>query len=132
MNHSLAKIDPTMLALMHGSLQKDGQLQPFAREILLTECHVSGTVHKELRGIEPSLAAGTMLALQREPANAHDSLAIRVYDAAGRPLGYIPRITNAPLARLMDAGKSLVARLEAKAWHGDWLKIDIGVYLRDF
>jgi len=24
------------------------------------------------------------------------------------------------------------ARLEAKAWHGDWLKIDIGVYLRDF
>jgi hypothetical protein len=32
----------------------------------------------------------------------------------------------------MDAGKQLFARLEAKAWHGDWLKIDIGVYLRDF
>ena len=36
------------------------------------------------------------------------------------------------IARLMDAGKQLFARLEAKAWHGDWLKIDIGVYLRDF
>jgi hypothetical protein len=72
------------------------------------------------------------VALQREPSNAHDSLAIRVYDSTGNALGYIPRITNAPLARLMDAGKQLFARLEAKAWHGDWLKIDIGVYLRDF
>ncbi len=132
MNNYLAKIDPTMLALMHGSFEKDGKLQPFAREILLTECHVSGTVHRELKAIEPALTSGALLALQREPGNAHDSLAIRVYDAAGNALGYIPRITNAPLARLMDAGKQLFARLEAKAWHGDWLKIDIGVYLRDF
>lgn len=132
MNHSLVTTEPTLLALMHGSFQKDGKLQPFAREVLLTECHVSGTVHKELRAIEPRLMPGAVLTLRREPFNAHDSLAIRVYDAAGNAIGYIPRITNAPLARLMDAGKQLFARLEAKAWHGDWLKIDIGVYLRDF
>lgn len=132
MSKSLATIDPTVLALMHGSLQQDDKLQPFAREILLTECHVSGTVHKELRTIEPSLTTGATLTLHREPSNAHDTLAIRVCDSAGHPLGYIPRITNAPLARLMDAGKQLFARIEAKAWHGDWLKIDIGVYLRDF
>jgi HIRAN domain len=129
---ALAKIDPTMLALMHGSFQKDDKLMPFAREVLLTECHVSGTVHKELKTIEPGLKSGAVLTLRREPDNAHDSLAIRVYDAVGNALGYIPRITNAPLARLMDAGKQLFARLEAKEWHGDWLKIDIGVYLRDF
>ena len=132
MNKALAKIDPTVLALMHGSFQKDDKLQPFAREILLTECHISGTVHKELKAIEPALNSGAMLALRREPGNPHDGLAIRVHDAAGNALGYIPRITNAPLARLMDAGKQLFARLESKEWHGDWLKIDIGVYMRDF
>ena len=131
MKANLAKIDPTVLALMHGSFQKDDQLQPFARDLLLSECHISGTVHRELRDIEPTLNVGATLALRREPDNAHDALAIRVYGTAGNPLGYIPRITNAPLARLMDAGKQLFARLEAKAWHGDWLKIEIAVYLRD-
>jgi len=130
--NTLARIDPTLNALMHSSFQKDDKLQPFAREILLTECHVSGTVHKELKAIEPALVSGMILTLRREPANAHDSLAIRVYDPEGNPLGYIPRVTNAPLARLMDAGKPVFAKLQAKAWHGDWLKIDIGVYMRDF
>lgn len=132
MKKTLAKIDPTMLALMHGSFQKNDQLMPFAREVLLTECHVSGTVHKELKTIEPGLTAGAVLTLKREPANAHDSLAIRVYDSVGNALGYIPRITNSPLARLMDAGKQLFARLESKEWHGDWLKLEIGVFMRDF
>ena len=132
MKKTLAKIDPTMLALMHGSFQKNDQLMPFAREVLLTECHVSGTVYKELKTIEPGLTAGAVLTLKREPANAHDSLAIRVYDSVGNALGYIPRITNSPLARLMDAGKQLFARLESKEWHGDWLKLEIGVFMRDF
>lgn len=132
MNNSLARIDPTIRALMHGSFQKNGNLLPFAREILLIECNVSGTGYRELKAIEPTLTSGAMLVLQREPGNAHDDLAIRVHDSAGNALGYIPRVSNAPLARLMDAGKQLFARLEAKAWHGDWLKIDIAVYMRDF
>jgi hypothetical protein len=132
MNDSLAKIDPTILALMHGSLQNDNQLQPFAREILLTECHVSGTSHRLLHAIEPTLLPGAVLILQREPRNQHDHLAIRVLDEAGNAIGYIPRMFNVPLARLMDAGKQLFARLETKAWHGDWLKLDINVYMRDW
>ena len=74
------------------------------------------------------VAGIALLTTIRLPSN----LAIRVYDSVGNALGYIPCITNAPLARLMDAGTQLFARLETKEWHGDWLKIDIGVYLRDF
>ena len=132
MNNSLVQINPTLRALMHGSFQKDGKLLPFAREILLLECQVSGTGYKELRAIEPTLAPDDMLALQREPDNRHDDLAIRVHDCAGNALGYIPRVSNAVLARLMDAGKQMFARLEAKEWHGDWLRLDIAVYMRDF
>lgn len=52
--------------------------------------------------------------------------------AGGHALGYVPRIANAPLARLMDAGKQLFARIEGKEWRGDWLRIDMSVHLRDF
>jgi hypothetical protein len=117
---------------MQGTLQKNNELQPFAREVLLVECHVAGTFYKELKAIEPTLTPGDMLILQREPDNAHDSLAIRVHDPAGNALGYVPRITNVPLARLMDAGKQLFARLQDKERHGDWLKINIAAYMRDF
>jgi hypothetical protein len=131
MNLFLAKIDPTMLALMHSSIGGDNKLQPYSREILLVECHLSGVSCKDVTAVEPTLAPGAVLTLQREPDNAHDALAIRVYDPAGQALGYIPRIANAALARLMDAGKHLFARLESKQWHGDWLKVEVAVFMRD-
>ena len=41
-------------------------------------------------------------------------------------------MTAEVLARLMDAGKLLFGRLEAKSWVGGWLKLEIRVFLRDF
>ena len=129
---ALGKIDPALVALMHGSFGANGALLPFAREIMLIECHIAGTQHHDARAMEPTLAPGALLVLQREPANAHDALAIMIRTEAGALLGYVPRAKNEALARLMDAGKLLFARLEAKAWVGGWLRADIRVYLRDF
>ena len=104
---------------------------PFAREIMLIECPIAGTSHRDLSGLEASLTPGTFLPLLREPANPHDTLAIRIHTEAGRHLGYIPRAKNEALARLMDAGKLLFARLESQQWHGEYLEAAIRVYLRD-
>lgn len=131
MEKSLVPIDPALLALMHGSFGKDGALMPFAREIMLVECHIAGTSHVALRDIEPALSPGSLLALKREPANPHDALAIMIFAETGDRLGYVPRARNEALARLMDAGKLLFARLETKEWHGDWLKIGVRIFLRD-
>jgi len=120
------------LALIHGSFQLDGALKPFAREIMLIECHIAGTSHLDLRGIEEALKPGDVLPLQREPDNAHDELAIEILDGKGHPLGYVPRAKNEALARLMDAGKLLFGRIEGEAWQGEWLKVDIRVFMRDF
>lgn len=132
MDQGLARIDPALLALMHGAFGKDGGLQPFAREIMLIECHIAGTRYHAAASVEPGLAPGTFLVLKREPGNPHDTLAIMILDEGGRHLGYVPRVKNEALARLMDAGKLLFGRLEAKAWLGDWLKIEARIYLRDF
>lgn len=131
MDKSLVPIDPALLALIHGSFGKDGALLPFAREIMLIECQIAGTSHREIAAIEPTLNPGALLVLKREAANAHDALAIMIFDEAGNHLGYVPRAKNEALARLMDAGKLLFARLEAKAWRGDWLKVEVRIFLRD-
>lgn len=131
MEQSLAKIDPALLALMHGSFAQDGSLRPFAREIMLVESQIAGTSHRDLQAIEPTLIPGTLLVLRREPANAHDPLAIMIFTESGAHLGYVPRAKNEALARLMDAGKILFARLEAKEWQGDWLRAEARIFLRD-
>lgn len=131
MENSLVPIDPALLALIHGSFGKDGGLLPFAREIMLVECPIAGTSHRPVKEIEPTLAPGAFLVLKREPQNPHDALAIMILTEAGEHLGYVPRAKNEALARLMDAGKLLFARLETKAWQGDWLKVEVHIYLRD-
>ena len=132
MDPSLALIDPALLALMHGSFGPNGALLPFAREIMLVECHIAGTSHRDVKEAGETLAAGDLLVLQREPGNAHDPLAIMVFDEAGRHLGYIPRVKNEAVARLMDAGKLLFGKVEAKHWRGPWLDVALRVHLRDF
>jgi hypothetical protein len=42
------------------------------------------------------------------------------------------RAKTEALARLLDAGKLLFARLESKSWQGDFLKVAAHIYLRDF
>ncbi len=65
--------------------------------------HAGKTVWKELR-------VGDELALVREPDNPHDARAVRV-DWRGRKLGYVPRRENADVARLLDRGELLAARI---------------------
>jgi hypothetical protein len=62
---------------------------------------------------------GEALELAREPANPHDPLAVRVA-WRGRKLGYVPRAENAPIARLLDAGQPLEARILAVGDEDNW------------
>ena len=132
MEYALAKIDPALLALIHGSFGKDGALQPFARETMLMECQIAGLSYRNVKQIEPKLMPGDRLPLKREPENPHDPLAIMILTEAGEHLGYVPRAKNETLARLMDAGKLLFAKLESKSWQGDCLRVSTHIYLRDF
>jgi HIRAN domain len=129
---SLVSIDPSLLALMHGAFGGDGSLMPFAKEIMLIECQIAGTSHRDLTEVEPTLLPGNLLVLKREPDNAHDTLAIMIFNEAGQHLGYIPRAKNEAIARLMDAGKLLFGRLESKEKQGAWLKAQMRVFMRDF
>lgn len=84
---------------------------PFRRDIFLLETHVAGLQYYDARKVLPTLAAGANLRLRREPSNPHDGLAIEVFLLSGEKLGYVPRHRNPVLARLMDAGKMLLAEI---------------------
>lgn len=59
-----------------------------------------------LRDLKP----GDRLELVREPANPYDASAVRI-EWRGVKLGYVPRRDNAAVARQMDRGVALEARL---------------------
>ena len=84
-----------------------------------------------MKAADGDIQQGTVLVLKREPANPHDALAIMILTEKGHHLGYVPRAKNEALARLMDAGKLLFGKVESKQWHGEWLKVELRVYLRD-
>ncbi len=58
------------------------------------------------------MKAGDRLELVREPENPYDAGAIRV-EWRGVKLGYVPRRDNAAVARQMDRGAALEARVAA-------------------
>ena len=131
-DYALTHFETHQLALLHAHLQAGGGLAaPFAKEIFLVEIHVAGTTHVPIREIEITLTVGDSLVLRRERENPYDPLAILVLTGKGEKLGYVPRDRNEILARLMDAGKFLIARLESKKWQGDWLRVDTRLFLRD-
>lgn len=106
--------------------------KPFSQEIFLIEVHIAGTTHIEnIDVLEPKLTEGVEVQFFREPNNQYDSKAIVVKDKEGNKLGYIPRDKNEILSRLMDAGKLLYGKVKSKEKIGEWIRIEMQVYLKD-
>ena len=86
--------------------------KPFSQRILLMNTFVAGVNHvKGIRKLTRDLKEHETVLLIRESKNEYDDLAILVKNNAGKKLGYIPRMKNEVMARLMDAGKTLEAEV---------------------
>lgn len=105
-------------------------IQPLIREIHLFDTWIAGTTHIEDKSILKNVKDGEELLLRRED-NEFDSKAILVLNKDKQKLGYVPEKDNIVFARLMDAGKSLKAKVGKIEEKGSWTKITIGIYLVD-
>ena len=106
---------------------------PFKHEVFLKECHVAGTLHvDDVLYKTKTVNVGTRLALKRDVGNERDPLAICVETQEGDRVGWIPQKYNDVLARLMDAGKRLFAKVSSKSLEDHWLNLRIEIYLEDF
>ena len=106
--------------------------KPFERDIFLFDTYVAGTGYVEgIEELEPHLHIDDRLDFFREPDNPHDSRAIVVKNSGGAKIGYVPKADNVIFSRLMDAGKLLFARIVSKEMEGNWLRLEIKVYLHE-
>lgn len=94
------------------------------------ECIVARTSFRRLTEIESKLNNEVKLELKREPKNKYDAFAIPLY-FQDKKVGYIPKDKNETIARLLDAGKNFYASINAKEWEGNWLRIEIKIFLKD-
>lgn len=105
--------------------------KPDTGRYILYEGWTAGYYYYDGPAIEQQLINGQELQLRREPGNRHDKRAIEIY--AGRyKLGYIPRVDNPILARLMDQGAPLKAEIAAVRQSGskyEWERVMVRVWV---
>lgn len=96
--------------------------------LLVQQSPLAGSQYYALDACWTEIQVGDALTLVREPDNRHDRHAIRV-EWRGRPLGYVPRAENRPLAAALDAGEPLSARVAAINPHKNpWQRLAFEVF----
>jgi len=123
MSTQLIPLQDITQQLMLRSLGKENLPVPFQeREIELLTTYIAGMEHHNSGEDARALPAEGELRLLREPANPHDDRAIAIL-WQGRCIGYVPRRKNEVLTALMDAGKTLSARLlSSRPKHPEWME----------
>jgi hypothetical protein len=101
-----------MLAVLGLFAATASAAEPPSARIVVQHAPLAGFVYYDGKTLWDRMKAGDSLTLVREPANPHDSNAIRL-EWQGHMVGYVPRRDNADLARQMDLGARAQARITA-------------------
>ena len=121
-----------LLALLFGAGNVSAQQTVTEAKIFLQSSRLAGFRYHEGRKLWPQLQVGDKLGLVREVDNPYDANAIRI-EWQGHKLGYVPRAENAALARFMDHGQLLDARITAlPKQRPRGRRIEFDVYLENY
>lgn len=98
-------------------------------KILVQSSPLAGSQFYAVAEVWPQIRLGDRLTLIREPENRHDRKAVRV-EWQGRQLGYVPRAENRAVARALDDGEKLEARVSRlREDHDPWRRVEFEVFL---
>jgi HIRAN domain-containing protein len=98
-------------------------------EILVQVSLTAGLRYHDAKAVWDELQVGDRLALVREPDNPYDANAVRV-EWNGHKLGYIPRTENQAVARQIDRGNPLQARITKLTYYRNHRrKLELEVFL---
>lgn len=115
----------TCLALLAGCVQAGEAVQ------ILQTSPVAGFQHHAGPALFSLMQVGDVLTLSREPDNPHDGRAVRVL-WHGAQIGYAPRLENVDLARFMDQGVPLQARiLHLQTSRDPWKRVLMEIVILD-
>jgi hypothetical protein len=83
-----------------------------ATDVYLDSLYIAGFQYYKGAEAEMYFKEDDLLVLQRQPKNPHDYFAVEVYHGNNK-LGYLPRTGNKVIARMMDQGVSLHAKIRS-------------------
>jgi hypothetical protein len=130
MKNELTKKEENQIALMDKKELSD-IIKPLSKEIHLFDSFVSGTLNVGDADIFKGLKEGQKLILQREETR-FDSNTINIYTEDQTKIGYVPEKDNVIFARLMDAGKLLIGKVNSVQFKGSMPVVSIGIYMVDY
>jgi hypothetical protein len=105
------------------------QGQPLQARIVMQSSPLAGFRHYEAPNLWGEIQPGDPLTLVREPQNPHDHNAVRVEWRTFK-LGYVPRAENAAVARHLDRGAPLLARVsKVQSTRAPNKRIEFEIYL---
>ncbi len=97
--------------------------------ILVQNSPLAGFQYYQGKELWVQMKIGDELTLIREADNPHDPLAVRV-EWNGHKLGYVPHRENEAVARQLDRGNRLQARIVRLTKHRNpWKRIEFEVFL---
>ena len=97
--------------------------------IIVQQSPLAGFQYYDGKARWDEMKPGDVLTLVRERDNPHDANAVRV-EWNGSRLGYIPRRENADVARQMDRGAAVKARIvKLTAARNPWQRVLFEVYV---
>lgn len=124
-SYHIALLAATLLAV-YSSVRAQA---PGAPEIVVQVSLTAGLRHHEAKAVWDRMQAGDAVTLTREPLNPYDANAVSI-EWNGHKLGYIPRAENQTVARQLDRGNRLQARITRLArYRNHRRKLEIEVYL---
>ena len=130
MKNEITKSNENKLVLMADKNLSEA-LKPLSNEIHLFDTFVSGISNIEDKKIIKNLKIEDKLLLLREDKN-YDSNNINIYTEDKVKIGFIPEKDNVVFARLMDAGKLLIGKINDINTGSFIPVISIGIYLVDY
>jgi len=97
--------------------------------IIVQESPLAGFQYYEGKALWEMMRVGDALQLVREPRNPHDANAVRI-EWRGEMLGYLPRRENTDVARQMDLGAPVKARVvRLTDARNPWHRVRFEVYV---
>ena len=98
--------------------------------MLVQSSPLAGFQYYQGKQLWNEIKVGDVLTLVREPANPHDSNAVRV-EWRGQQLGYVPRRENRAVSMHMDRGGTVEARVSKLQEHRNpWQPVEFEVLVR--
>ena len=120
---------PLAAALLAAALAATPLRVRAAASIIVQQSPLAGFQYYDGKALWNDMKLGDALTLVRERDNPHDANAVRI-EWNGSRLGYIPRRENADVARQMDRGAPVKARIvKLTEARNPWQRVLFEVYV---